>query len=76
MRSPVRSSMKKFEIWKNMRRVAQSIASRLLDTRITIRTMKPVVLEILLHVQKKNCVVSTGNFELVYRIFQFYLLTV
>ena len=70
MRSPVRSSMKKFEIWKNMRRVARSIASRLLDTRITIRTMKPVVLEILLYVQKKNCVVSTGNFELVYRIFQ------
>ena len=28
------------------------------------------------YVQKKNCVISTGKFELVYRIFKFYLLTV
>ena len=68
---------KKIEIWKNVRRWAQATASPSPGTRITIRTMKSVVLEILLYVQKENCVVSTGNFELVvYRIFQFYLLTV
>ena len=36
--------------------------------------MKPIyIIEIVLYVQKKNCVVTTGNFELVCWIFKFYL---